>query len=175
MLLKHHVIKAAPRMNPYAAHSHAAQLRTVINTHAINTHVINTHLAAPRTPFWASCDVVVRRGRNASGLAGRRRAAAFCVVLSREELQSRNECLWREVTARVPFAEWAGHEVMRKDWNFGRRRVHREEQWRPHTDTYESEDAARDNLFGLQHDIVRAADRRAAGGSEEWTLVVHAR
>ena len=138
--------------------------------------VLRTGLGAPPRPFWASCDVVVRRGSNAAGLAGRRRPARFCVVLSRAELEEPgNECLWREVTARVPFAEWAGLEVMRKDWNFGRRRVHREQQWRPHTDTYESEDAARDSLFGLQHDIVRAADRRAAGGSEEWTLVVHAR
>jgi hypothetical protein len=126
--------------------------------------------------LWARCDVVVRRGRNASGLAGRRRAAAFCVVLSRGELQEPdNECLWREITQRVPFAEWVELEVMRKDWYLGRRRVHRQQQWRPHTDPHESEDAARDCLFGLQDDMVRAADLRAAGGFQEWTLVVHAR
>jgi hypothetical protein len=147
-------------MSPYASHAKT---------------VINTHLAAPRPPFWASCDVVVRRGRNASGLAGRRRAAAFCVVLSREELESGDECLWREITERVPFAEWAELELMRKDWYLGRRRVHREEQWRPYTDPHDSEFWARDCLFGLQHDMVRAADLRAAGGFQEWTLVVHAR
>jgi hypothetical protein len=93
---------------------------------------LRTGLGVPATPFWASCDVVVRRSSNASGLAGRRRAANFSVVLSRAELlETDNECLWREVTAHVPFAEWVRLEVMQKDWLFGARRVRRVANWRP--------------------------------------------
>jgi hypothetical protein len=133
---------------------------------------LRTGLGVPATPFWASCDVVVRRSRNASGLAGRRRAASFPVVLSRADLlEADNECLWREVTAHVPFAEWVRLEVMQKDWLFGARRVRRVANWRP----WHSEDSARDLLFELQEDMVRAADLRAAGGFQESTLVVHAR
>jgi hypothetical protein len=151
-------------MTPYAVHSDCE---------------LRTGLGVPPTQFWASCNVVVRRSSNARGLAGLRRQAGFYVVLSREELQEAdNECLWREVTAHVPFAEWVRLEVMQKDWNLGRLRVRRVDSWRPWHSTaraQHSEDSARDLLFELQEDMVRAADLRAAGGRQEWTLVVHAR
>jgi hypothetical protein len=149
------------------------------NQYMHSDYVLRTGLGVPPTPFWASCNVVVRRSRNASGLAGRRRAASFSVVLSRAELlEADNECLWREVTAHVPFAEWVGLELMGKDWLLGVRRVRLVGSWRPLRSAaraQESEDSARDLLFELQEDMVRAANLRAAGGFQEWTLVVHAR
>jgi hypothetical protein len=170
------VFKFLTRMNLYAVNT---QLNTQVNTQLKKGAALRTGISVPETPYWASCKVVVRRSRNASGLAGRRRTFRFSVILSSAELlEEDNECLWREVTEQVPFAEWVKLELMGQNWHFGARYVRRVANWLPwHSPAtaQQSEDNARNLLFELQEDMVRAATVRAAGGFQEWTLIIHAR
>jgi hypothetical protein len=84
----------------------------------------------PDERYWAGCDVVVLR-------PGAQRVT-FHVRLSLPELyEGRNDWLFREVTAYVPFAEWDRVEIFRKvivirenvDDVRGRRSVHSYGRW----------------------------------------------
>jgi hypothetical protein len=150
--------------------------------------LLRTGLCVPPTPYWASFDVVVRSDSNPGVAQAKFRVALSLQEVTEAETEAGNECLWREVTAHVPFAEWSGLQVFMKDWNTCRRSVRRTVLWRNRAaaarrgghevdarEVHESEEAARDILWGLQEDLVRALAGGHAEWRVEWTLIIDTR
>jgi hypothetical protein len=173
-------------LNPYAVcrnlHSNL-QLNTQLNTGA----ALRTGLGVPPTPYWASFDVVVRCDSNPGAVPAKFRVALSLQEVEEAETEAGNECLWREVTALVPFVEWSGLQVFMKDWSTGRQSVSRTVRWRHRArrgngghevdarEVDESEEAARDILWELQEDLVRALAGGHAQWRVEWTLIIDTR
>jgi hypothetical protein len=91
----------------------------------IVSRTLQTGLQVPAQPFWVCCTVVVVRGPEALTDARMRPRLLRLqlpgpspdrvrVRLSRQDLENAEECLWPEVTALVPFRDWARLEIKRK-------------------------------------------------------------
>jgi hypothetical protein len=131
-----------------------------------------TGLDMPAVPNWTSCNVVVRRRGGEQ--------TKFCVRLWRLDLagDEDNGRLWREVTARVPFADWAALEIIRK-YYAPRRHVMRLLTWHARrtprliNGVNEQEQDGRRVLHELQDHVIDIFLENTV--REEWTLIIHTR
>ena len=145
---------------------------------------MRTGLQVPAPPYWLSCTVVVVRGPEDLADARMRRRLLRLqrpgpwpdrvrVALSRQELEDEEECLWPQVTALVPFADW-DRLVVRRKVGAPRRRVMTDStiifhNGRP-VNRVSEELFGRNIMLGLQDDILQNA---AAG--VYYTLVMYTR
>jgi hypothetical protein len=137
---------------------------------------LRTGLAPSTQQNFAFCNVVVRRRGGA--------LTKFCVWISRLDLEMDLDNgdtgrLWRAVTARVPFADWAAVEIIQKDYDTNRRRVGRLFTWHARrtprliNGVNQQEHEGRDMLYELQdHVIDRFEDNT---DRTEYTLIIHTR
>jgi hypothetical protein len=140
---------------------------------------LQTGLQVPAVPFCAYCTVVVVRGpedladaRMRRRLLRLQRPDTVHVWLWRQELEDGEECLWPEVTALVPFRDWARLEFTRGvdaryTWTFTR------EPFTVHGVLHE-EANGRDIVSSLQEEIFESLNQNAAG-REDYTLFLYTR
>ena len=151
-----------------------------------------TGVGLPARLLWAGCDVVVLRPTSIAGPASnagpdsRVRPASrakFHVPLSLQELRdARNNCLWREVTAHVPFAEWDSLEVIltSQDVATGERSVQQIVQWPDlcqwlpleEQEIDASEETVSDTLADLQYLLLDKISVPSVMLREHWTLII---
>ncbi len=109
---------------------------------------------------------------------------AFAVQFSRHELAPgpANDFLFRAITARVPFAEWAKMESYCKFMGASasqhnrRARMHRSAfEWPSWRDEYTkvTEESARDRIYDVQYELYNACID--PDENYEWTVVIYAR
>jgi hypothetical protein len=150
---------------------------------------LQTGLQMPAQPYWLSCTVVVVRGPEDLADARMRRRLLRLqrpgpwpdrvrVVLSREELENGEECLWPQVTALVPFADW-DRLVIRRKVRAPRRRVMTDStiifnNGTPVNGVSSEVLFGRNIMLGLQDNILQSVTHNAAAG-EYYTLVLYTR
>jgi hypothetical protein len=137
------------------------------NPYLLRAAPLRTGLALPQTRLWGFCKVVVLRP---SAQKETFKKETFTVKFSQHELApgATNDCLFRAITARVPFAEWEKMESYLKfiDTSIvqGRRRVcvrgayeWPKRYWRPELsqeqDTDATEECARKQIYNVQYGL----------------------
>ena len=139
---------------------------------------LRTGLGVPETRHWEFCKVVVQRPHAQKD--------SFTVKLSQHELaNATNDCLFRAVTAHVPFAEWERVDIYVKHIDTsivqGRRSVHPFSRWpmvrtwTAEQDTDATEECARDQLADLQYELYLKCIEDSVDQKEEWTIVIYVR
>jgi hypothetical protein len=135
-----------------------------------------TGLGVPETRLWASCKVVVLRPHAPKEA----QKETFTVRLSQRELapSATNDCLFDEITARVPVVEWEKMESYTKYTRMppGRRNRVRTSpyEWPSYRDNYAvTAESARQRTYDVQYQLYRGCvdpDEYC-----EWTVVIYAR
>ncbi len=150
---------------------------------------LRTDLQVPAVPFFVSCTVVVVRGPEDRADARMRRRLVRLqrpgpwpdrvrVVLSREELENKEECLWPQLIALVPFADWDRLVI------FSKVRAPRRRVMTDTTIVFQRNASlsqrdhniirGRNMILGLQDQILQSITHNAAAG-EYYTLVLYTR
>jgi hypothetical protein len=177
-----HALHAPPQANPYFIDSIdtidfiASAPRELPALHA---PPLRTGLGLPETRLWAFCKVVVLRPHAQTDA----QKETFTVKLSQRELapSATNDCLFRAITARVPFAQWEKMESYTKRMDFERVQGRRHRVFQPTTckwphwrsEYQTTEESARNKIYDVQYGLYHGC----VDPDEyyEWTVVIYAR
>ena len=149
------------------------------NPYLLRGAPLRTGLGLPQTRLWAFCNVVVLRPSA--------QKKTFTVKMSLDEITpgGTNDCLFRAITARVPFAEWAKMESYCKDMDThiaGRNRRDRctrsPYEWPSWSEVREentvvTEESARNRIYEVQYEMYHSCID--PDENNEWTVVIYAR